>query len=256
MELLIDAGVDVNAIDRYGESALSHCFHLPDAVAALQLLGAVPREVEMHLIAPLQFSDDFSRPAVQNLISRLKRLCGQRCIYDLLVPGTATLIVPREFSRSADTEKMRWISECGHLAERIAQEFIDEVRNDVVREGCLVFSGGTSDPGGICVNLIPTSDKYAAMATLHVRDPYDGLGTFAIIRVFKLWDAEFPFQLRGCEMRSLVIVSESQSHFPLAAAKRLNQIFEDIRQPGQDCPIITWQQSGPFARISWDWENA
>lgn len=255
MKLLIEGGIDVNNVDRYEETALSRCFHLPDAVAALQLLGALPREVEMHLIAPHRFSRDFSQPAVQNLISRLRILCSERCIYDHLVPGTAALIVSREFSRTGVGEKMSWLSECGHHAERIAQEFIDEVRNDAVQAGCLVFSAGTGDARGVFVSVLPTTDKYAAMATMRIRDPFDGPGTYGLIRGFKLWETEFPFQLRGCEMQSLVIFSDSVSPFPKAAPKRLNQIFQDIRQPGQDCPIFTWHQSGSFARIDWNWEN-
>lgn len=256
LELLIKAGVDVNAVDRFDESALSRCFHLPNAVAALQLTGAEPRDVEVHLLAPLRFPEELCRPRVKQLIRDLERLCNSRIVHNQIGPGTVAFVIPEEFACRPATARMQWLSESGQYAERIAQEFIDDVWHHAAGAGCLVFSAGTGDSSGICINLLPTTDKFAAMATMRISDPFDGPGTYGLIRGFKFWDAEFPFQLRGCEMRSLIIYNESDTPFPKAAPERLNQIFRDICQPGQLCPNIAWQQSGPFARISWDWQNS
>ena len=235
MSLLVNAGADINAVDSQGDTALSWAFDKLETVTALLTLGANPREIETHLIKPLDFPQLAARPAFSELASRLESISGRSGLRYQFVPGSFTFI----------------------LAPESVDMFLDQVYSQVLADDCLVYNSFHSDERGQFVYLLPTSDKFAAMAASRIGDRPDGHGTYGLIEGFKRFNAEFPYQLRGCQSKGMQIDFVDDSIDRGAAVRRLDEIFVELKREDSqhhcDPPISKWKNTPRGAIISWEW---
>ncbi len=237
MNLLVSAGADINAVDSQGDTALSWAFDKLETVTALQMLGAQPRPIERHLLAPLDFPEMCKRTEFVDLARRLETLSGRAGLKYQFVPGTLTLVVAR-----------------GQV-----DAFLDEVYEDAIAVDCLAFDSLSGDERGRFVFLIPTSDKYSAMAASRIGDRPDGHGTYGLIEGFKLFEELYPFRLRGCYSKGIQI-DFIEPHIDRGIAQRkLSEIFLGLKHQDSshhcDPPIFAWHKTERGAFIDWEWEN-
>ncbi len=235
MTLLVTAGADINAIDSQGDTALSWAFDKLETVTALQMLGAKPRPIERHLLTPLEFTELCKRPEFVELANRLEVLSGRSGLRYQFVPGAFTLVVARDK----------------------VDEFIDTVYEDAVAVDCLVFDSLRGDERGRFVYLIPTSDKYSAMAAARIGDRPDGHGTYGLIEGFKRFEELYPFRLRGCHSKGIQL-DFLEPHVDRGVAQRkLAEIFVELKKADEshhcDPPSLTWHKTEHGATIDWQW---
>jgi ankyrin repeat protein len=235
-EVLLQTGADCNALDEHDETppvAAARGRHW-ELARRLFAAGSKPRPQDVDFLAALDFPSAAARPEFAESIAEMERLCGGGAEFNDQVPGMAVLKVTpdgtpppkgndpdsyrREFAFSRELDAKTW-------------RLLDAGYDSCLSRGHLVINSGLPFLGGNehrFIHLLPTSNKYAALALMGVNGNEVELSTRQIIDWLRDFEKEQPFRLRGCRFDIVEIEFTNEIADPEATARRLNEFCPDL----------------------------
>ncbi|TYQ23469.1 ankyrin repeat domain-containing protein [Pseudanabaena sp. UWO310] len=187
---LIEAGVDVGKRDREGRSALglAKVYHRQDVLAFLRgVVGDRAAELEVDLeveqeeddelwgeeIEPPDFSERAATDEYQQAVSDLAEICGDKAIAINELEGG--------FYINVRTNKRKEID-------------VEALQNDFLERDCFVFQCDRSiDNLPHRLWILPTTDKYEAIAAMGTNGYNYGIGTGYVLKWLRELEEEQPF---------------------------------------------------------------
>lgn len=244
LEALLEAGADVNfAGDADVTPLVAAVNHRRmDSARLLLAAGAVVRPQDELWIAPYRFAERAEQPAFQAAARQVAGAIGvagepipnlpgalgfRLSLNDGDAPGSPprldTVEGAREWGR-------RFAKDYAALDER-ATAMVRALAEPVERAGFLLLDGGKPLGCGPMVQfvvLLPTGDKFEAMAAFGVRGNDDELRTDDIIRWFRALEREEPFHLKGLRFDTVIIEFLQIVKRPDDLARRMCEFCSDL----------------------------
>ncbi len=226
---LIEAGVDVGKRDREGRSALglAKAYRRQDVLVFLrEILGDLAAELEVDLeveqdddderwgeeIEPPDFSERAATDEYQQAVSDLAEICGDKAIAINELEGG--------FYINVRTNKRKEID-------------VEALQNDFLERDCFVFQCDRSiDDLPHTLWILPTTDKYEAIAAMGTNGCNCGIGTGYVLEWLRELEEEQPFvitSIRG-DLLSGRFLTPIQD--PEELAERMYEFCPDIVDQG------------------------
>lgn len=237
VEYLLTAGADINAVDEQDETPLVTAVRHQQWQLASRLLevGARKRDRDSVYLAPLDFLDATSQPGFAQSIRVVEQLAGAKVEPREEIPGLmAFTILPDGEEPSTDHNPESWQKsfEFSRELDEKTWRILDAGYDDcLARRHLLLLHKGMP---GFCgkerrfVHLIPTADKYAALALYHVRGNEVELSTADIISWLREFEQDHPFRLRGAGFDVVDLEFTEPLGDPATVAKRLAKFCPDL----------------------------
>jgi len=237
VKLLLDAGADVNAADVHDETPLVTAVRHQQWQLAHRLLaaGARKRDQDSVYLAPLDFVNAASRPEFAQSIRIVEQLTGSAGESREEIPGLmAFTILPEGDEPSTGNDRESWQKsfEFSRALDEKAWRILNAGYDDCLARGQLLLLH--KGMPGFCgkerrfVHLIPTADKYAALALYHVRGNEVELSTADIISWLREFERDHPFRLRGAGFDVVDLEFTQPLVDPTSVAKRLVKFCPDL----------------------------
>jgi ankyrin repeat protein len=242
LQILLEAGADINFAGDMNRTPLVvavNC-HRMDSAELLLAAGAIVRPEDEVWVAPYRFAQSARSPAYQALVADVSAACGVEGQGVSHLPGVVTFKLTLD--ERPDPEKSpdpveaarewaRNFTQDYTALDQKANTLIDQVGERVRQAGYLLVDAGKPIGCGPMVQyvaLLPTADKFEAMAAFGVNGNDDELRTADIIRWFRELDAEEPFELRGVKFDTLIIEFHALVKHPADLAARMAAICSDL----------------------------
>jgi ankyrin repeat protein len=237
VELLLAAGADVHAADPQDETSLVTAVRHRQWQVAHRLLaaGAPRRDQDGAYLAPLDFVDAASRPEFRESMRIVERLTGTEAEAREEIPGlVAFTILPdgQEPSPGESSESWQEYFAFSQSLDEKMWKILDTCYDGCLARGHLLLRHrGMPGCGGKerrSVHLLPTADKYAALALYHVRGNEVELTTSDIIAWLRDFELDHPFRLRGAGFDVVEFEFTSPLADPESVARRLVKFCPDL----------------------------
>jgi hypothetical protein len=237
VELLLAARADVNAADPQDETPLVAAVRHRQWQLARRLLaaGARKRDQDAVYLAPLDFMEAASQPEFAQSIRSVEQLTGSKADSSEEIPGlVAFTILPdgEEPSVGDDSESWQEYFAFDQALDEKTWRILDAGYDDCLARGhLLLLHKGMPSCGRKerrFVHLIPTADKYAALALYHVRGNEVELSTRDIISWLREFERDHPFRLRGAGFDVVDLEFTSPLADPASVAQRLVKFCPDL----------------------------
>ena len=268
LALLLAAGAERDA---EGEGGLTPVvaavnFRRMDSAGALLAAGAVVRPQDELWLAPYRFAEAADAPAFRRLADEVAAACGSPPVPVDHLPGVLSFrldLDPKPDAPIPDDPVeagRRWgegFSRDYAELSRKADEVLDRLAARAREEGFLLLDAGKPLGCGPMVQhlaLLPTADKYEAMAAFGVRGNDQELSTADIIRWFRALEEEEPFDLRGLKFDAVNIEFHGPVKDPDGLARRMNAFCHDLAGGDDDGwrTIAGWLRDGRRINFWWD----
>jgi ankyrin repeat protein len=237
VELLLAVGADVNAADDQDETPLVTTVRHQQWQLARRLLaaGARKRDRDGAYLAPLDFVDAASQPEFAQSIRVVEQLVGTEAEPLKEIPGLVVFtIAPDGEQPSCGNDRESWQEYFAfdRALDEKTWRILDAVYDDCLARGhLLLLHKGIPSCGGKerrFVHLIPTADKYAALALYHVRGNEVELSTADILSWLREFERDHPFRLRGAGFDVVDLEFTEPLTDPASVAQRLVKFCPDL----------------------------
>ena len=240
VELLLQAGADVNAVGEEGQTPLVLAAQGRQLAIAKRLLeaGAVPRPEDADVLAPLAFRETARTPLFQQTVAELAARLGTAPEPMDGLPGAVAFRITLPDPRPEPADP-------GEAAQLLLEQYsaLDSRTTEVLREASalvcergfqLIDAGrplGCGAPTQVLL-LVPSADKYAVLAAVGVNGNEAELSTEAILYWLRELEKEEPFELRGCRFDTVDIEFAAPVRDPQGWAQRMYAFCPDLVDQG------------------------
>lgn len=269
LKLLIEAGADINFAGASNQTPLVAAVNnrRMDSAEALLAAGAVVRPEDEIWIAPYRFARNAENPAFQAFVAEVVAACGATDEVLPHLPGARSFKLTLEEQPAPETPADR-VQAAREWGKNFARDYaalndkadavIDRLAARGREAGFLLLDAGKPIGCGPMVQYIvvlPTADKFEAMAAFGVRGNDDELSTADIICWFRELDGEAPFHLRGVKFDTIQIEFLQPVENSKEMAQRMCDICSDLAA-GADGDRVQamaeWLQSNRRIHFWWD----
>ncbi|MBL8823006.1 MAG: ankyrin repeat domain-containing protein [Planctomycetia bacterium] len=227
LRTVLAAGADLQAVGKSGMSPIMAAVdeRRMDSVKVLLEAGAIVTPEEETAFAVYHFSERSKAPAFVTLVNELSKAYGAPEYSDAL-PGVAffSIRLPESLMDSPSQldpmESFRQREEQRNQLEKMVEQARKQFGDRVAQSSYLLLDCGRPigcGPITQTLALLPTSDKYEAMFTFHLRANTQEMRCKEMVEWFRNLDREEPFDLIGLRYDTV----EIQFKKPVADPDRL-----------------------------------
>lgn len=251
IEILAEAGADLNAVSDSGETVISRSFDQPELITGLLVLGATPRPCDAPIVELTEFPQRAERAEFRALVAALEQATGHPGRMHEFGRGTFTVVLPtpRFWPEDAPLLGDPRVGPYRERRQAAVHELIGEFADRVRDCGCLLLDARITSRQATHLVLLPTSSPFTAMAAMGTHDWPDGPFVSALIAGFAEFHNSHPFDLLGCRQHELELRFRDAAIDPQSAEQELKRIF---RGGPWLSPLFGFRWDAPHLHLWWN----
>ena len=259
VQILLQAGADVNLKDAEGHTALDYARFDPKpsrkVIALLEQCGAVSgNPFPLPDEALPNFTQAAKTPAFRKAVATIRKLTGMQPQPLVGADGT----IPGGCGFLLDDNPSKTFVEGGlseHLGVRDrARQFVEQHQADMLAQGAYLFhTRDLTKQNGTAVALLPTTDVYRVIAAVQTEGPNSNVSNDDLIAWLRNLEKDVPFLITGVGADFLEGKFLNPIQEPAALVKRIKEICPgDVFQPGDEQRAIDYVQQTNRLFLWWD----